>query len=900
VGDNSNESGISDVGVVAQNFYSSVRTRSIIEPPILYETFPQINSVDKSLSMDFSRILNKPYFIENLTWDTTQNPFSSIGRLQIPGRLFNNALARIPFESTTLYRAKITLLLQVAGTPMHSGMLIASALPVGSVSGIVINEDLEPLSMGTYMSAPHVFLSANESTSVALEVPFYSNSKLEKTDLTGDTFNPNFFGVNYAEVELTVLNKLQPPTSGSSALTVSVYAMFTHMEFYAPHTDVTFVPVPFEAEGLVEEISSAATKSINGIFSIAKSFTGDVFDALRGGIRALTGLHSPNNPTLNNKFYVTTRNNLNQVDRPAVFEKLDPFNDYDRITRDFIFDTKRDEMSMANILSKPQYLGTFVVDAADPSGTLCWSRPITPFQQAVSHNYVNAAGETISTFCFSNLLQNFSTISKYWKGSLNIHIQSSMSNFHFCKLTIARDYSPRIGSLTSHPEFGTVQNLLTESVEFSAGNQVQTFNMPYINALNQIPCSTDFQTNATQHGIYYIYLNQPLVTNGTVSKSVSFNVYVSAGPDFQYFGYATNPMRCIQNYQTDDYPVFDAESETIAPTVVNPQDDILAPNINSVSQTDLIDMRPIVNIRDYARRMYRTKREIYTPTDLNARPPVFVYPVAELLGMTENPQEVSNHFVSTPGILHKTFLGYSGGTRLKFNILGTTEAQAWYLPPTFRSFQTDTGDAGWASTRPFPLDVTTFSATNYGKIIEQMFSYYNDGSLTLNSSYSVQSVGLENSNLHHSSAPGYLPFSGSTRTTPTYSVNTQLEMEIPNLSPFRFLGDSSKVTYLSDASLSYSSTTDLGTIVLYIPELWFNTGDYNGLSNLTLDIFSSADDVARFGYQVYTPILSVPAGLIGTQNAQILSNSFSRYLTEDLFSPSTVPIGQSYFYTKTT
>jgi len=150
VGDNSNESGISDVGVVAQNFYSSVRTRSIIEPPILYETFPQINSVDKSLSMDFSRILNKPYFIENLTWDTTQNPFSSIGRLQIPGRLFNNALARIPFESTTLYRAKITLLLQVAGTPMHSGMLIASALPVGSVSGIVINEDLEPLSMGTY------------------------------------------------------------------------------------------------------------------------------------------------------------------------------------------------------------------------------------------------------------------------------------------------------------------------------------------------------------------------------------------------------------------------------------------------------------------------------------------------------------------------------------------------------------------------------------------------------------------------------------------------------------------------------------------------------------------------------------------------------------------------------
>jgi len=827
----------------------------------MYEVFPKMDCVPEKLEMDFSRILNKPYFVTTIPW-TTSNSFTNIlSVVKVPLDIFSNSLALIPFEASTLYRAKIKLLLQVSGTPMHQGVVLAAAMPLGFAtdplfvtSAYIIN---------SMMAAPHVYLSANEATSALLEIPFYVNTVLAKTDIDLTTFNPNFSGTNYAEAVFFVLNPLVAPTSGSTSLTISVHAIFTEMEFYSPHTDVKYLPLSgFEAQGFLSSIGVAATKAIDRTFLVARNLVGDILDAGRVGVRTLTGLHSPNNPGLVSKDHVVYRQNQNVVDKPTQYERLDPYAGFDRVCRDYIFDTARDEMDMQTLLAKPQYVGTFQVDSSDPSGVLLWSRPITPFQVSNNYTYFNSLSQSINTTTFGTLQQVFYYLSRYWRGSLKIHLQAVMSNFHYCKLTFARDYSIRLGSLTGYPAFSDVQNLLTETIEFSAGAQVQTLDLPFVSAMNQLPCTLSWENIISQHGMYYIYLNQPLVTNGTVSTSINFNVYISAGDDFEYLGYAVNPSRVHYPISLSSLPVLseiedEFEAQAQASEIVNDQSEILLPNPTPL-QFKSVDFHPIVNVRDYLRRQYKVFSARYDPGSDPAYTGLFTFDVADLLGLRSSldlpPTDTTSfsNVCSTLSIISKCFLGCSGGAKIKIVVNGTSSASAWYIPP---NFSVDLGgvDPVWGGDVPFP-NTTNPSFTQFNNMYETMRTYENN----LDPEFSCQSVLQERPNYFTGSILGI-----NTRTaTGHVPDNTSiLEFEIPNMSPFRFMGDISKVSRIVEPSVgqsvySNSATTDLGHIVLYIPHSVFvgSTDAGTGYS-----IYASFDDVARLGYQVFTPNLVIPA-----------------------------------------
>ena len=351
---NQNLQGENSVNTISSNFYSQVRTRSVIEPDFIYDKNYRLTSVDPSLKMDFSRILNKPYFVKNITWNSSATQYSLIDVTRIPLEIFNNALAKIPFESSTLYRAKMSVLLQVAGTPMHQGILIASAVPIGFTSDPTFLGSKQVIN--SLMAAPHVFLNANEQTSTRLRIPFYVNSPLDKTDLDQTTYNLNFTGTDYAAIPIVVMNPLGVPTSGTSSVSISMHVVFDEVEFYAPHTDVQYAIIPgeLEAQGLVDDLKAAGTRAIDGAFSTVRKLTGDLFDIARAGIRQYTGLHSPNYPMLQSKVYVQSRNVANTTDVPVRFDKLDNFGNHDRVVKDYIFETSQDEMDIKYLGTKPQ------------------------------------------------------------------------------------------------------------------------------------------------------------------------------------------------------------------------------------------------------------------------------------------------------------------------------------------------------------------------------------------------------------------------------------------------------------------------------------------------------------------------------------------------------------------
>ena len=873
---------VSGVKDISRNYFSAVRTRTAIEPALRYDKFPNFKTLPKLLEMDYSRILNKPYFIKNFTWSTTNN-FGFLNYLSIPTALWVNPLAKLPFEASTYYRAKISVILQVSGTPMHSGMLLASAVPYesGSTTGEV------GARINTYLAAPHVFLSANESTPVILEVPFYVNTKLAPIDTDNKTVHLGQLGANYADVIMYVLNPLLAPTSGSTSLTISVHVVFRELEFYNPHITPSWTPlVPppdFKAESFISSLKEFGSRSIDNVFDGVKVFAGDFLDrskqlantglsSVREFIRLKTGLHAPELPFIENKVAVTEKQNLNLVDSPSFFEKLDPYSQFTRVCNDSVFDTNIDEMSVKEIVSKPQYLGYFQVDTTDAAGTLLWSRPITPLQDFRTFNKffnLSPAGAPTSTYG-TPLIQTMALLSKYWKGSMKLHIQAVMSNFHFCKILVARNYSPDARMDDSYPTYSEVTNLQTETLEFSAGGQVQTIDLPFVSNMEQLPVVSDFAMNALEHGVYYIYLYQPLVTNGTVPLSVKFNVYLSAGDDFELSGYSTLPMVSYSHYLADDAKSssgFVAEATTATP--VNSQSELMLQE-NSIEELSNMDFTPILNVRDYIRRFNKVYAKRLLNTELSANEGTLSIPLSDFcktrlrfgpLSSGSSYGDYSNPFE----IISSMFLGQVGGLKFKILFNGTVISEAWYVPPGVCLSQNK-----WISTMP-----TTSTNTPLGEIIREQYKFPDvsiDPSYVTNPKYISPTVALDRPTFIKVQPNYVMSWGGLGTETETTAMSTSmLEFEIPYMSPLRFVGNGLKNVRTSVATNDklYDFTGDLGTLVIKLATPFATNYTQTLAHGATIEVFVAASDEFRFGYQVYAPMVGLGSVVVGADSRQI-------------------------------
>lgn len=874
-----------------------------MELPIRYDKTSKLDCVPPVLEMDYSVILNKPFLLDTVDWPNTATRHSLLLSYELPGDVLANALAEIPFTASVYYRAKISMVFQVSGTPMHQGILLASAQPLNNLNGSIDR-------INSYLSAPHVFLHANESTSVALEIPFYVNSKLAPIDFTDSTIVPSNIGANFCSVELMVFNPLGVPSSGSTTVSVSAHVVFRELEFYVPHIDPEWVPFPgFLAEGFIgnfyEGVKATISKSLDSFASGVNALAGDLLDktkglvkdgvsAVREGVRAYTGLHNPEIPALDGRCAVQTRQNFNLVDTPNFFEKLDPYANFTKVFDDYYFDTDVDEMLVSEIISKPQFIGSFKVTSADPSGTILWSRPISPAQENRVQTYTDAVG-TQSTTVSSNLLQTLSKLSRFWKGSINIHLQSSMTNFHFCKLIVARDYSPDVQMLTSYPAFGSVANLMTETLEFSAGGQVHTVKMPFCSPLSVLPCSADLQFNALQHGMYYVYLYQPLVINGTVPTTIEFNVYVSAGDDFDFFGYSVDPLRM---YKPTSDPVlaledveasskWEAESEVQAPVPINSQEAVdLSPH--QEMKDEPYHMRPIKHVRDYIRRFYNVASQRVLSTTLTSENGCFSVPVASLLGLNQR-GDTEFEYHSTLAIIKGLFLGYKGGLKAKLLVNGSPKVQVWYVPPSYTiDNAAPAGETQWIRNNAIPSSASTAFLP-----IQEMFQAPNfippSTAIQLGVAYASQTVSVEAPNYVNNNSALVLS-NGAGFSEPIAMSVCELEFEIPYMSPFKFVGNSDLFVNITSTD-AINALNDLGSLVIKVTQpALFEVGQSTVKTGITYQLYIAATDETRLGFQINAPTIGYGSRNIPTIGETFLisqSSPINNYPPQALVVPTT-------------
>lgn len=747
--------------------------------------------------MDFSRILNKPFLVGRFDWVTGDSRGAIVGSMLFPRVMLSNYLANVPFRSSTLYRMRACVILQVSGTPMHQGLLLAAAIPPG----------LQPEDPTQLLQAPHSFLNANESTPVCIEIPFYSRCPLAKTNENENQVAHADF--DYAEIKIMVVTPLATGLTGSMTLSVSAHIVVKDADFYVPRTsDVAWAreglciskknirgkvsnksvceidcgrkESSYSSEGFLGDLARIPTNIFDGLARGAKMVTGDFIDSLRVGIRTLTGFHNPNTPAINSRIISTTRNFTNAVDQPTLIEKMDQHAQFDRIVQDYQFNTAQDEMDVGYILSKPVYEDYFKVSTGTAADALLFSRPITPFV------------ETSKNAKFYSPMRLLYENSRYWRGGLKMHIQAVMTNFHYCKLVVVRDYSSDHRLLTNYPPLSDMHNLMTETIEFSAGGQIVTIDLPYCSSLEQLECTKYLDLNALSHGMVYVYLLQPLTTNGSVANGVYFNVYFSGGSDLQFYGYSVDPI----SVNRLAVPSFLAEGGEVT---VGISDQAALESSSQEYPPDSVwrvdDFKPMINMRDYFRRVV----PLQVTTITNTEGGVNTFSIAKLL-----------HGQVPLLAFRSMFYGFTGGIKFKFLVQGTNVGQLVYVPPgmclssTYKVIPT-TPSASWTIGQSQSMDFTVNRVPYSSPFIESP------------------------SNQSNMSAP-----------IPTSVIS--FECVVPNMNPYRFIGGSSSYTS------SYDTVGEsMGHLVLLTPQSLFPSFP------LQVQIYMGFTDETRFGFQVYTP-----------------------------------------------
>jgi hypothetical protein len=285
--------------------------------------------------------------------------------------------------------------------------------------------------------------------------------------------------------------------------------------------------------GILSTIGSAVVPGlIGGAVSFGKKVTGDLLDKVGSTLKRWTGLHNPNEAVINQRIIQSDVNFSNVVDTKQFFEKLDPHANSNRIVSEPIFGTTIDEMDVSNITAKDQFLGTFQVSSTDVMGKRLWNKPISPFQGGLG---TLPAG----IMCVNNL-ELLHSIHRGWRGGLKLKIQSVMNNKQQVKLKVIKYYNPSPASLISYPDYLSVVNAPSHLLEFTQGGQMLEVNLPYLCRNAITPRGENPDMEPMMHGIYYIYLAQPLVTSDGSPAVAEFNVYMCGDEDLQFYGYVTS------------------------------------------------------------------------------------------------------------------------------------------------------------------------------------------------------------------------------------------------------------------------------------------------------------------------------------------------------------------------
>lgn len=844
----------------------STRTTHIVHSP--NNQLTTRDEIPRDYKLDMKPFIKRPFWLGTASWPETAPQYSL---LQLPVKdlpadvILSNKSLKQAVKVGSLMKPSLKIHVSLNGTLTHAGCLLVGILPPGidlNSANVTIGTNFVNL-VNTLLSGPHVRLFANEATSAVLEVPWYCNTDMcesyiedySTASLDEVANTPLILNFNskarsagsgcYASIAALVLNPLRPGTA-ATPLTLVLEAIFD--EF------LLAVPTPRfldDADWVPQSGKSFLSQATTGLLDLAQAsgkalypVYGDAIDTARGLIKRFTGLHNPNHPTINQRMIVSNDNFHNATDVPQFFERLDPLNNFNRVYKEPVFGSKMDEMSIKYICSKKQYIGTFEVSASLAPGTLLFSRPISPNQGGSlgAQPYYVQASLSQQVRVHANNIELMHAMHRFWRGGLDVEIESVMNNKSHCKLKIIKYYNPSQRILEDTPTMQSLSNAPSQLVEFSAGAQKYCVDLPYLHRNELMPCCEDYTSEGLMHGVYLIYLAQPLIIGDGSPTTVSFNVYMSGSLDpnqgLQFYGYINKEISLASLVPTSQDMTWAAQSSQSCMPSVKPMNEPQDPEetIVDIYPRGVIEhpnhfsrLVPNYDIRPLIRRMYKVYQLKQNLNAVNCFSQGIVlsniisetYPNTGVFEAGPSPTNniglLAGMYYGKAGTGFKMRIDFDFYNNLEFAANAMSKIECYYVPPT--------------TTVRFPT-------------------------LTTPLAYAANFVNPANFNTLTSVQPD---------TTRTLRViqnggKAYVEFFVPDVSAFKFIGSPSKFYKSTDTTQLQSPTSDLGTIFYRIRGEFRTYGTVSDQYKVNVQISVGLSDETRFGFHCIAPIFVAKAG----------------------------------------
>lgn len=691
----------------------------------------------------------------------------------------------------SLYRADLVLNISMAGTITHAGKVLVGALPPLPPGTIVPTSDW----INIIESGPHAALFANEATSVLLQIPWYCNSDLATLDMdTSSTTSLDITPINgnYSTLVFLVQNPLAPSSGSSQSLSIIIEACFKNLDIV--------VPTPRFVKWVPQSLMTHAKSLKQAMVDKTKGVVGDFIDGAVDWLTSWTGLHNPNLPIITERDVISHRNFPNVVDSEQFIEKLDPLSNFDRVVRGPIFGSDADEMSISHIASKRQFLGTFTVSVDDPVGKLYWSRPISPFQGGI-----NNTGDEVE--CVNNL-ELLHSLHRAWRGDLEIIIESVMNNKQQTKLRLLKMYNPPLDAVNSVPTYSSIANAPSALMEFTQGGQTQIVRLPYLCRNDLTPCSEELSFEGLFHGMYYIYLAQPLANSDGSPTSVEFNVYMRGTPNLTFYGYVPRNIAPI------GYPIsstFRAQSGGDANSIrvmnePQKQENEIGLDSKRASASHFDRLLPNLDIRPLIRRMYPLQQSDAVGVEPGG---IFteIIPLSKLIG--EEPYNPSDPFKGTPAaVISRMYYGKTAGFKFQVRL---------------QDFKSDPDTVGAAA-------------------LQLSFMFVPPNFTYEAASATVTGCDVNPNLVDPNIVPQYLTPFPFQDVAPIADGNSKLfEFFVPDVTLYKFMG--SPMKFLQATTFPKLSTLDFGSIYIR-----YSNADTKKVAVARRTVYVGLSDETRFGF----------------------------------------------------
>lgn len=187
------------------------------------------------------QILERTYEVLTIPWNESQSFSLELGQITMPKALFVQPFIANRIKDFYYFKATVRFSFRLSSSKYVYGMLIVSANPFPTTN---IHDSNAYLCSGL----PHVLLSASESSTCVLDVPFVSDKRALMIN--------NHFADEMCRVKIRVLAPLRNTDGTTASATLTVFAQFLDAKLAGPYSFTTESRTEASLKGKMASISS--------------------------------------------------------------------------------------------------------------------------------------------------------------------------------------------------------------------------------------------------------------------------------------------------------------------------------------------------------------------------------------------------------------------------------------------------------------------------------------------------------------------------------------------------------------------------------------------------------------------------------------------------------------------